>query len=314
MKKYLKIAGLLLLVWILWRTDLGQVGAVLARCRLELLLAALALNLSSIAVKAGRWQLMLRTQGFDYGLLRSIRVYFSGVFIGTATPGRVGDLARVLYVRRDLGISLGFGLSSVIMDRLMDIYMLLGVGLLACFRFGVAGYSRGVFLLPAAVLALAPLVLFSPRHGRRLVQWSLGLFQRTKLGRRVAGGVDDLYHGLSTLIAPSLIAGGLLTLLSYGGVFGAGYLGALSLHIPISAVDTALVVGLANLLSLLPITVAGLGTREAVFLYCFSVLGLDPALALGFSIVILFLFYLGSGLCGLPFFLSDRPPAQDPQG
>ena len=65
----LRYVGLLLLGVILWRTDLGAVGEALAGARVPTLVAAFAVSLVSLGVKAMRWRSMLATQGLSYPVL-----------------------------------------------------------------------------------------------------------------------------------------------------------------------------------------------------------------------------------------------------
>lgn len=307
--KYFRLLGFLLLAVILWQADLGAMGAVLRDVHLEIALAALGVNLVAIAVKAARWNLMLRAQRLHYPFLRALLVYFAGIYIGVATPGRLGELSRVLYLKRDLGISAGTGLSSVVVDRLLDLYALIIVGLAACFQFDVAGRSSPAFLALVGAMAVAPLMLLNPRFGRWFARRVVGWAARRKLGRHLADGAEDFFAGLEQLISPRLVIGIVLTALAYLGVFYSGFLAARALEIPVDYLDAGLTVGLANLLALIPITVAGVGTREAVFILAFGALGLAEAQALGYSALVLAVFYLGVGLFGLACFAAYRPPA-----
>ncbi|MCP4678326.1 MAG: flippase-like domain-containing protein [Deltaproteobacteria bacterium] len=306
MGKYIKILGFPILGLILWRTDLGELGRILETCRPEYLAVSLGVTATAIIVKALRWNLMLRYQGFSYPWLNAIIVYFSGIFIGIATPGRLGELSRVLYVKRDIDITAGMCLSSVVFDRLLDLYLLMVVGFAACFRFDIAGRASPLFLAFLGILAIAPLLLLSPRISRFFVRRMLGRAARKKFVKVLSDGVEDFFSGVEKLLSWRLGLSVLLTLVAYAFFFYAGYLLVKSLGIPIGLTDTTLVLGLANLLSLVPITVAGVGTRDAVFIFAFSSLALAEAQALGFSALVLAVFYLGSGLLGLGCFVFYR--------
>jgi len=312
--KYLKLLGFPVLAVILLKTDLDELGRTLARCRPELVAAALGATVAAIAIKAVRWNLMLRAQGHRYPMPRTALVYFAGIYIGVATPGRLGELARVLYVKRDLGIDAGNGLSSIVVDRLMDLYALVAIGLVACLRFEIAGRFSAVFLVLVGALAAAPLLLLNPRIGRWFVRGALGGLARRKFAKVLAEGAEGFFSGIERLASPRLAGSALLTIASYLVLFCAGWLLARSLAIEISFWDAALVLGSANLLALIPVTVAGVGTRDAVFIFAFAALSLSEAEALGFSALVLAVFYLGSGLAGLSCFLAYRPPVEDDLG
>jgi len=309
--KYVKILGFPILGFILWRTDLDALGRVLETCRPEYIAASLCVTAIAIIVKALRWNLMLRDQGYSYPWLNAIIVYFSGIFIGIATPGRLGELSRVLYVKRDIKISAGMCLSSVVLDRLLDLYLLMLVGFAACFRFDIAGKASPLFLALLGILAIAPLLLLSPRISRFFIHRMLGRAARKKFVKVLSDGVDDFFSGVEKLLSWRLVLSVLLTLVAYVFFFYAGLLLVRSLGIPIDFMNTTLILGLANLLSLVPVTVAGVGTRDAVFIFTFASLALTEAQALGFSALVLAVFYLGSGLLGLGCFFVYRSPETD---
>ena len=54
----------------------------------------------------------------------------SSLYIGFVTPGRLGEFIKAVYLKSDKGISLSKGMSSVLIDRLCDLYLLIFLGLL----------------------------------------------------------------------------------------------------------------------------------------------------------------------------------------
>ncbi len=307
MRQLIRLAGFLLLGVIIWRSDTDALGAVLSEARGGLLLAAFGLSLISLFFKALRWNAMLGAQGFKYSFHRAFIVYLAGIYIGLATPGRLGELARLLYVKRDFNVNAGVGLSSVVVDRLCDLYMLVAVGCLAILRFAVVGDLSPFFFVGLAAMLVIPLVLLNPAVGRWFTNRLLGRTVRRKLRHVLVDGVDDFFRGLEKMLGWRLLVWGGLTIAAYVFFFGAAQMIAISLGIPIRFTDTVLVLGLANLLSLIPITVAGVGTRDAVFIFTFAFLALSEAQALAFSALVLAVFYLGGGAIGFLCFLADRP-------
>jgi uncharacterized protein (TIRG00374 family) len=307
-KNLTRLVGLVILGVILWRTDMAALGNTLAGCRFIPLAAAFAACLAAVTVKGLRWKFLLDAQGFFYPARRAVVIYFSGLYTGLVTPGKLGELARMLYVKRDFNTSAGRALSALVLDRIFDLYALLLVGLTACFRFNLAAGFTPLFLLFVAVALVLPLVLLNPRLGRWFTRKLLGRVAEKRLGKLSAEGAHDFIEGIEALLSPrSLIVAVGFTVVAYVGIFGLGYLLTLSLDIGIGFVDAALVLGLANLLSLVPITVAGVGTRDAVFVFVFGILGYSQAQALAFSALVLAVFFLGAGLVGLCCFLADSP-------
>jgi len=76
------------------------------------------------------------------------------------------------------------------------------------------------------------------------------------------------------------------------------YLLALALGLPIKFVPVSYAIALGSLVTLLPISISGLGTREATIIAYLSTLGISAEAALGFSLLVFATFYLGGGLMG----------------
>jgi len=313
-RRYLKLLGFALLAVILWRADLPSVLDSLAGCDAGLVLAACGLALAGVAVKAARWHGMLRRAGYALPYSRSLRFYMAGIYLGAATPGRLGELARVLYLKRDLGIGAGAGLSSIVLDRLFDLYALLAAGAAAVWIMGLAGRLSWLFAIAATAVLALPALAVHPRFGRRLAAILLGIVSRTTLGRSLADGAAEFYDGVHRLLGPRLLLDGLLTAAAYAALFAAAALLAAALDIRLAPLEAGLLLGLANLVALIPVTVAGVGTRDAALVLAFAAIDLPQAQALAFSALVLAVFHLGTGLAGFAFFAADRPPRTEPAG
>ncbi len=84
--------------------------------------------------------------------------------------------------------------------------------------------------------------------------------------------------------------------------FLARYVIALSLGLPLSFFDVALISVLMAIVTFLPISIAGLGTREAAVVYLFSLFGLDKETAVLFSLLIFTIDILTISFGIIPYF------------
>jgi len=55
---------------------------------------------------------------------------------------------------------------------------------------------------------------------------------------------------------------------------------------------------ISNLISFIPISIAGLGTRDATLIYLFSLIGLKPELAVSYAFLVFITFFVCGGLMG----------------
>lgn len=297
-KNWVRLLGLALLVFLLTRVDLAQIGRLLLTVNPLLLVVAVLLNLPQIGVKAARWRRLLRTQGIDYGLKDAQLAYFSSIFIGLLTPARLGEFIKAVYVSRDCDVSAGQAFASVLVDRLFDLYMLLFVGGTALLTLG--GEGGELLAVVVAMLALTvPVALFI---NEAAFAWIRGIGQRFgRLGQRLfaeTGWLLDMRRGLLQLGWLSLGGAVISTVIAYTLFFGQCYLLALALELPVGFAPVSFAVAVGSLITLLPISISGLGTREAAIIAYLGTVNVPAEAALSFSLLVFATFYIAGGLMG----------------
>lgn len=298
---WLRLAGLALLALLLWWLDLAQIGLVLSRADQSLIALAAAANLLMILLKTLRWQIILRPQQIHYPLRPAYLAYWSSIFVGFFTPGRVGEFVKARHVSQDCDISLGRAFSSVLTDRLFDLFALLLAGSAALLTLG-GGERQLLVLLGSTLLVLAPFGLFLEDHFFKKCQAWVGQLETRLPGqsRLLSEGswLVELRQGFRQLTWPWLLAATLLTGLAYALFFGQCYLLALALHLPVGFTPVLYSVALGSLVTLLPISISGLGTREAAIIAYLSTVGVPAEAALSFSLLVFLTFYVAAGLIG----------------
>ena len=90
-----------------------------------------------------------------------------------------------------------------------------------------------------------------------------------------------------------------LTVLTYAIFFGQCYILALALGLPVGFIQATFAVALGILVELLPISFAGLGTREATIIAYLGTARVPAEAALGFSLLVFMTFYVASGMIGM---------------
>ena len=125
MLKYFKwrYAGFLLLGYFYFKVDWKQIGVVMQIPDPLPLLGCLALIPPQVLIKSERWRFLLRLQGHSLKALDSFLIYMSATLFGSITPGRAGELAKVVYLKNH-GMTVSRAFSSVVVDRVFDLYFL----------------------------------------------------------------------------------------------------------------------------------------------------------------------------------------------
>ncbi len=269
----------LLLRW----AGIHQVAHTLRGTDLAWFLPAVAVSAATVVMMALRWQMLLAAKGLPVPLGWLVRTYFVALFAGQFLPAAIGgDAVRVVELGRRTGDA-PEAVASVLIDRLVGLVSLV---VLAVFAVAVSGAGRrpGVIAAEAAfgMAAAAVLVmLFSSRLRGAVARW----LEPRAAGRRLAAGrrFYDALHAYrdhrGTLVAVGLLA--LAVQLARVGVIWM-LVRALSLDVPDSVVLLAGPIVFAALA--LPVSLNGIGVREAVFVYFLhGHAGRSEAIALGLA-------------------------------
>jgi uncharacterized membrane protein YbhN (UPF0104 family) len=140
---------------IVWRVPLTGVRAAFRNMEMGNLCLAIFCFLALLALRAYKWHGLMAAAGSGH-LRRSLRALFGGFALGLITPGRLGELARCVFVRQEERAQVAL---LTILDRLLDFWALLT--LMAVSLFWVA--ARPVAFVGVAVwLALLPMVMKFP--------------------------------------------------------------------------------------------------------------------------------------------------------
>lgn len=293
-----RLFGVLLLLILISRLDLHKAHVVLSHARWNLVSLAVLLNIPLIGLKTIRWRQLLFAQGIVYGFRQAFGAYFGSIFIGLLTPGRLGEFVKTAHISQDCRVPTASAFSSVLVDRLFDAYALLLVGGAAVLSLTVG--NIGVLALTGSALALTlSLTLFLSNSSFNYLQM-IGL-RLGRLGRKLFAAESwlvEMRHGVRQLTWPSLLAAIGLTVVAYTIFFGQCYVLALALNLPAGFVSVSYAVALGSLVTLLPISISGLGTREAAMVAYLGTAGVPAEAALAFSLLVFATFYVAGGLMG----------------
>ena len=288
--------GVAIVALLLGHYNARPVLRALARERIGYFAAAIALYVGSQVMSAWRWQLVARINSIAGPFREYLAYYFVGVFTNLFVPGLVGgDAARALYLGRRHN-RLANAIASVVADR--------GIGLMALFWFAAACalMLRAVKLPPSVLRVTVTLGMVA------LAGWLISpLLARlaTRLSGRFAGGIDPFLSYLRRPVA--LIPAISLSLILQASLAVCQYLLGRGMGLETSLATFMLCVPIANVFASLPITLNGLGVREAAYLVLFSQAGLSKPDTIGLGLLWFASTMIG-GLSGILAFVTTTLP------
>ena len=299
----LTVSGLLLGI-LFWRVDRAAFLRSLQTLPLSLLLGCGALYVLGYIISIVRWQRLLRAEGIHLGLWRLGLVYFEGAFFNLFLPTVIGgDIVRV-YLIYKMTSGHDASIASILVDRL--------AGFAALMLIAVMALTLAYGTLNDPQVALAILTIVACFTGVMLVllnRWLttrvsavLSVIGLARFQAKLHGLVDALqrYRRHHRALAQAFLLSALLQAL----IIVTYYFIGVGLHLGVPLLYFFLFVPLITALSMLPVSVAGLGVREGGVIYFFGKVGVDAATALGMSLVWFSLTLLVSSLGGLAFLVD----------
>ncbi len=193
-------------VWLIARkVDLGQMRAAFAHLRLGVAAWGLLALAAAYAVRIRRWQRMLAALGAGVTYLATARAFLSGTAINNVVPLRAGDAARVVLIARHSDFPMSRVLSSLIVERLLDVCVLL-ILLFAMLLLMPAHTLPGwmmrssEWLMGIAVTA-AIAILAGPKPAMRLIERFV-----TPVSPKIGAVVHNIASAFADLARPALMA------------------------------------------------------------------------------------------------------------
>ncbi|MBA3345746.1 MAG: flippase-like domain-containing protein [Gemmatimonadales bacterium] len=285
------------------RIDVGGASVRPTPWLLAAIVGATGLLVMSQMVAALRWKIILGDDTLPWGYL--LRLYVIGSFFGLFLPTSVGgDAVRAVATARSSERA-GRAIASVLIDRGFGVvatiaYAALGLILAPESIASLAGdavswLAPGLAGVGLTLAAVGVAVLILSRSARLLAFWQDGIIALGDLARSP--------RRLGRVSALAVVSQGFIVLLWYTLARGMNF------ALPTSTFLWA--VPLVSLSALLPITFAGLGVREGVWLVLLAGSAIPPADIVAFSLLY-FACNLLVGIAGGILFVSSGmalPPA-----
>ena len=291
--------GLILFVIILSKLNLTEIIALLSNINPFYFILANLLFIPLLITKAMRWRLLMKAQHIFYSLKDSTIIYAAAIYFGGITPGNIGDFIKVFYLKGD-GYPFGKSFATVLSDRLFDLISLLLLGYVGMLLF-IAFFGRAIIFLSCTFAVMISSIIFfiyKKDFSRGIIESISSHLIPERYREHAKTGFSDLYNSIKTLNANQLTLAIFITFFGWIIYFAMMYLLALSIHIDIPFLYLATCVSISAVITLIPISISGIGTRDATLVILFSYLGLSKESAIAFSMLIL-LMYAVNGFIGL---------------
>lgn len=276
------VVSLGLMALILSKIDLDKGAQLVKGSDLFYWLLAIFITILAVFVSAYKWQLILLSQGLRIPMRRLFSFYLVGLFFNNFLPTSIGgDAVRAYDVSRSTGRA-PEAIASVVAERVLASVSLGFIALIGIFISYRAAAQFLSWVVAFFVLSVGLLMLFLNTHllegflnRARLLNFFDLKQKLVEAGRASQAPLRNQNTFISVLLL-SLVFQTLVVTVNLA------VLGALGIRV--SAVYPFIFVPIISALSLLPISINGLGIREGGYIYFFSQVGVSTTQAVATSL------------------------------
>ncbi|MCX7794457.1 MAG: flippase-like domain-containing protein [Thermodesulfovibrionales bacterium] len=286
----MSVSSLLLYV-LISKAGTKNLFALVKNINISFLFIASLIYILATYISSIRWKILSFS---NLPVRRLFSLYMIGSFFNTILPGIIGgDAVKAYYLYRETG-NPGISMASVFMDRYIGFISIMLIALVAL-PFGLTYIKETElwYLFPTLIIifTVGSFVFFKVRIGESL-----------KLLREFYSFFDT-YRNLNrsmNILLKSLFLSAIIQLMNMAAV----YIISHGLGIQVPFLSILIFLPLAVTLSMLPLSISGLGVREAAFVMLFGKAGVKPEAAIMLSLMWFFSVVIGS-LPGLLFYLMN---------
>lgn len=291
------VMSFVIMVAIFSRINLAEFGRCFSQMNAILGILAILFFVPQVTLAAYRWGVMIKKKT-HMTLWDSVKLMLTANALNILLPSRMGDLSKAYFVGRDRKLDLKRGMNVVFFEKYVDLASL-GIVILTGIIWSRSWDKPSLVgvVFSSILVGLFPVLYFIDLH-----RWvSSPFFERNRLLSKIKIFLVDSQDYLNEIkgdpkqlcfiLALSVVLW-FLHILQFYVMF-------LALHSQVSVFNVFRLVPLAIIVGLIPVTIAGVGTRDSAMIYFFAPYE-STALIAGVGLFASLRYFI-PGLLGLPF-------------
>jgi hypothetical protein len=301
--KYLSFLGIIIFIWLLSRIDFAQLLTIFEKMNFFFLIVAFLISTAGLITNFLRWHYLLTCLGISLSRVKAIEFSFQSLF-AEHTPGKVGEpILKAVYLNKYAKSSLPNSLFSTIFHKFIDIWsaviqsIIVVVVLFFLFKINLTIIIPTVIFFSLIIVGLFVLV-YNKKLTTLIVRPLFRMFVPKKYKEKVKINLIEFYNNFEKINKRVLLVSFLYDLVVVLITAISFYFIMLSIGQNIPFIHLIMVVPLLTIGVGLPISIAGIGIREAIFVFYFSLLEISSEIGIAFGIILL-LFRIVSLIPGL---------------
>lgn len=239
-------------------------------------------------IYVNRWKLFLSHSGVNESFWSLLKISMVAAFTGIALPSSQGpDVMRMIMIETrhpHADLHNGTSSSTVLMERIIGFVILALTGLIFSCVTDYPQKTRVIMVILSINIALwMAIFLITNKYCYSKLS---GLLNRISPNGKIAGFVEKTYKSFVMFPYKDVLLSSVLLILALQlCTILIAYLCFLAFGVHIPFVQHLAFYPIIAILSIVPVTISGLGLREGFFVSFYSLLGVEPAVAVSVSLM-----------------------------
>ena len=300
------IIGIALFVYILFKLDVKSILLEMREASIYWLFIAVLFIFVMLIIQTFKWYIVALFQGIKINFKDALKINVISNFYGFVTPSKLGGVVRAEYLKKsDENNNIGKGLFNFTIDKVLDLSSIVFMAILFSFVFKdklelPITFFSALFLL----FVLSTLFFINKDRSKYVLK-----FLYTKIiGRKIKDSArltfDSFYDNIPKKRYFVLFF--LLNILSWVSIYLILYFIGLSLGIDLGFTYYLAILPIGTLVAMIPISISGLGTREATMISLFALFGAEASKVFSMSIINILLVGIIPSLVGIWLIWRDK--------
>lgn len=277
---------LLVLLFKFNKIELGELARDIRGTDKGLLFLGCVILLVTHIIGFLRWRMLLKAAGMHIQFKKLISCFCGGMFFSIFLPSTIGgDVVRTAdlagHTKKTKEV-----IATVFLDRLSGYIGLVAVVLFAFFLNPRMLEDRVVFLSVSVIIGLL-IVIILVLFNKPIYRGATAFFSRPGRASKVKEMIRDLHHEIHIFRhRPQMVAYNLLLSFAIQAILPvSAYLIALSLGINVKFINFFVFLPIIGAVTLLPVSIGGLGLRENLYAFYFAKVGVSKQLSVALSLL-----------------------------
>jgi len=304
-KRYLPIIGIILFIYILFKIDLRNIIFEISNANIYFLLVAIILVFVMMVSETAKWFTIARFQNINIPFWEAFRINMIDNYYGFITPSKLGSVIRAEYLKKYADGHFGKGLFNFIIDKIMDLSAIIFIAIIFSYNFKDKLDLPIGFFTAILLLFLFGILFFIKKERGEIV---LKIIYKKLVPHRFRSQAKSSFEAFYDHVPKKryFILFFIINIMNWTVNYSLAYFVGLSLGIELPFIYYLSILPLGTLVSLIPISIAGLGTREVTLISLFGLFGVAAAKVFSMSLISLFIAGIVPAIIGASYAFTKR--------